>query len=86
MEKSVSFADLSMCYGRLKERGATLGSGTVIVMGIERKFIPLIQSILRFFRHESRGKCVPCRIGTTCPYCGVGCQMELLVQDGETYA
>lgn len=60
-----SFADLSMCYERLKERGATLGSGAVIVMGSERKFIPMIQSILRFFKHESCGKCVPCRIGTT---------------------
>lgn len=60
-----SFADLSMCYERLKERGATLGSGAVIVIGSERKLIPMIQSILRFFRHESCGKCVPCRIGTT---------------------
>lgn len=59
-----SFADLSMCYERLKERGATLGSGAIIVMGSGRKFIPMIQSILRFFRHESCGKCVPCRIGT----------------------
>ena len=58
-----SFADLSMCYERLKERGATLGSGAVIVMGSERKFIPMIQSILRFFKHESCGKCVPCRVG-----------------------
>ncbi len=63
-----SFSDLSMCYERLKERGATLGSGAVIVMGSGRKFIPMIQSILRFFRHESCGKCVPCRIGTTYIY------------------
>lgn len=60
-----SFSDLSLCYERLKERGATLGSGAVIVVGSERKLIPLIQSILRFFRHESCGKCVPCRLGTT---------------------
>ena len=60
-----SYSDLSMCYERLKERGATLGSGTVIVAGSNRNLIPMIQSILRFFRHESCGKCVPCRIGTT---------------------
>jgi NADH:ubiquinone oxidoreductase subunit F (NADH-binding) len=60
-----SFSDLSLCYERLKERGATLGSGAVIVVGSDRKLIPLMQSILRFFRHESCGKCVPCRLGTT---------------------
>ena len=60
-----SFSDLSLCYERLKERGATLGSGAVIVIGSDRNLIPLIQSILRFFRHESCGKCVPCRLGTT---------------------
>ena len=60
-----SFSDLSLCYERLKERGATLGSGAVIVIGDDRKLIPLMQSILRFFRHESCGKCVPCRLGTT---------------------
>ncbi len=59
-----SFSDLSLCYERLKERGATLGSGAVIVVGSDRKLIPLMQSILRFFMHESCGKCVPCRIGT----------------------
>jgi NADH:ubiquinone oxidoreductase subunit F (NADH-binding) len=40
----------------------------VIVVGSKRKLIPLIQSILRFFRHESCGKCVPCRLGTTYIY------------------
>lgn len=60
-----SFSDLSLCYERLKERGATLGSGAVIVIGSNRKLIPVMQSILRFFRHESCGKCVPCRLGTT---------------------
>ncbi|MBN2213318.1 MAG: SLBB domain-containing protein [Bacteroidales bacterium] len=60
-----SFSGLSLCYERLKEQGATLGSGAVIVIGNERKLIPLMQSILMFFRHESCGKCVPCRVGTT---------------------
>ncbi len=60
-----ALSDLSLCYERLKERGATLGSGAVIVVGSDRKLIPVMQSILRFFRHESCGKCVPCRLGTT---------------------
>lgn len=60
-----ALSDLSLCYERLKERGATLGSGAVIVVDSDRKLIPVMQSILRFFRHESCGKCVPCRLGTT---------------------
>ncbi|MBE0677121.1 MAG: SLBB domain-containing protein [Bacteroidales bacterium] len=61
----VSFSDASMCYEKLRELGATLGSGAVIVVGSNRKLIPLLQNILHFFRHESCGKCVPCRLGTT---------------------
>ena len=60
-----SLANISLCYERLKEKGARLGSGAVIVAGSQRPLIPLIQNILRFFRHESCGKCIPCRIGTS---------------------
>ena len=61
----LSYADAVMSYDELRERGATLGSGAVIVLGSNRKLIPFIQNILKFFRHESCGKCVPCRIGTS---------------------
>lgn len=63
-----SLADCEMCYDILREKGATLGAGAVIVIGSKRKLIPLLQSILRFFRHESCGKCVPCRLGTSYIY------------------
>lgn len=61
----LSCDDAVMCYDELKEKGATLGSGAIIVVGSNRKLIPFIQNILKFFRHESCGKCVPCRIGTS---------------------
>ncbi|HPE18510.1 MAG TPA: NADH-ubiquinone oxidoreductase-F iron-sulfur binding region domain-containing protein [Tenuifilaceae bacterium] len=60
-----SFADVEMGYDKLKERGATLGSGAIIVIGSEKHLIPILQSILKFFKHESCGKCVPCRLGTS---------------------
>jgi NADH:ubiquinone oxidoreductase subunit F (NADH-binding) len=63
-----SFADAEMGYDKLKERGATLGSGAIIVVGSEKPLIPLLQSILKFFKHESCGKCVPCRLGTNYLY------------------
>jgi NADH:ubiquinone oxidoreductase subunit F (NADH-binding) len=59
-----SFADIEMGFDKLKEKGATLGSGAIIVIGSDKKLIPTLQNILKFFKHESCGKCVPCRLGT----------------------
>lgn len=44
--------------------GAMLGSGSVIVFGPNTDFGPVLARIARFFRDESCGQCVPCRIGT----------------------
>ncbi len=59
-----SFLDTPLSFEALKERGATLGSGAVIVLGEGRRLTSILRSILEFFRHESCGKCIPCRIGT----------------------
>ncbi len=60
-----SMLDEKMTYDNLKEKGATLGSGAVIVMAEEDSVYEILHSCLRFFKHESCGKCVPCRVGTT---------------------
>lgn len=57
--------DERMTYDNLKEKGATLGSGAVIIMAEEDSVYEALHSSLRFFKHESCGKCVPCRVGTT---------------------
>ncbi|MGQ9846512.1 MAG: complex I 51 kDa subunit family protein [Bacteroidales bacterium] len=57
--------DIPLAYETLKKHGATLGTGTVIVLDNKTNLKALLQSILNFFKHESCGKCVPCRIGTT---------------------
>jgi NADH-quinone oxidoreductase subunit F len=44
--------------------GATLGSGVVLVMDDEVDLVPLLQRMAAFFRDESCGQCVPCRVGT----------------------
>ena len=41
-----------------------MGSGAVIVMAEDKSIRRMLHSILRFFEHESCGKCVPCRVGT----------------------
>ena len=53
-----------MDYDSLSAKGAVLGSGAVIVMDEEKSILEMLRSILRFFQHESCGKCVPCRVGT----------------------
>ncbi len=65
-----TFVDASMLgekmtYDNLREKGATLGSGAIIVMAEGDPVYDILHNCLRFFRHESCGKCVPCRVGTT---------------------
>ncbi len=57
--------DIIMGYDELKELGLTLGSGAIIVFDEETSVYDILNNILHFFKHESCGKCVPCRIGTT---------------------
>ncbi|MBI5359634.1 MAG: NADH-quinone oxidoreductase subunit NuoF [Planctomycetes bacterium] len=57
--------DMQMDYDSLKSKGFTLGSGAVIVLGEGRSLPEFLFGILGFFQHESCGKCVPCRAGTT---------------------
>ncbi|MCX7863071.1 MAG: SLBB domain-containing protein [Bacteroidales bacterium] len=64
----VTFLDVPLAYETLKEKGATLGSGAVMVLDNTTNLKGLLSNILEFFKHESCGKCVPCRIGTTILY------------------
>ncbi|MBS3770498.1 MAG: NADH-ubiquinone oxidoreductase-F iron-sulfur binding region domain-containing protein [Bacteroidales bacterium] len=56
--------DIPMGFDTLKEIGAILGSGAIMVMDETRSLYDMMHSILEFFEHESCGKCVPCRVGT----------------------
>ncbi|HRW63336.1 MAG TPA: NADH-ubiquinone oxidoreductase-F iron-sulfur binding region domain-containing protein, partial [Bacteroidales bacterium] len=60
-----SVLDTPMGYDTLKEKGAVLGSGAIMVLSEDRSVFDMAYSVLEFFKHESCGKCVPCRIGTT---------------------
>jgi NADH-quinone oxidoreductase subunit F len=56
--------DLPLSFDGAREAGATLGSGVVIVYGERADLVDAILRIAEFFRDESCGQCVPCRIGT----------------------
>lgn len=59
-----SVLDTPTGYTAFKEIGAVIGSGAVIVLSDETSLPKMLHSILHFFKHESCGKCVPCRVGT----------------------
>jgi NADH:ubiquinone oxidoreductase subunit F (NADH-binding)/NADH:ubiquinone oxidoreductase subunit E len=45
-------------------QGVSLGSGVVIICDTSISAVDLLEWLLNFFRHESCGKCTPCREGT----------------------
>jgi formate dehydrogenase beta subunit len=47
------------------ENGTMLGSGAVVVLAEGTDLLAASTNVLRFFRNESCGKCVPCRVGST---------------------
>jgi NADH-quinone oxidoreductase subunit F len=44
--------------------GATLGSGVVMLFDESVDLVEILRRIAEFFRDESCGQCVPCRVGT----------------------
>ena len=52
-------------FGTLAEAGTMLGSGAVVVLAEGTDLLAAATNVLRFFRNESCGKCVPCRVGST---------------------
>jgi NADH-quinone oxidoreductase subunit F len=56
--------DTPLTFEGVRAIGATLGSGVVLVLDDTADVAGLLQRIARFFRDESCGQCVPCRVGT----------------------
>lgn len=56
--------DALLDYESLAAKGTMLGSGAIIVFNEERKLVPMLRSLSRFYAHESCGQCTPCREGT----------------------
>jgi NADH-quinone oxidoreductase subunit F len=56
--------DTPLEYASIRELGADLGSGSVIVIDETISMDWVIKKTIDFFNHESCGKCTPCREGT----------------------
>ena len=57
--------DLPLEKVAVDKAGSMLGSGAVVVMDETTDAVKACLSVVRFFAHESCGKCTPCREGTT---------------------
>src|SRR5713101_8412096 len=55
---------LKLTFEDARAAGATLGSGVVIVYDESADLVDAVLRIAEFFRDESCGQCVPCRVGT----------------------
>jgi NADH-quinone oxidoreductase subunit F len=56
--------DLRLTFEDAKAAGATLGSGVVMLFDDSVNLAQIVLRIAAFFRDESCGQCVPCRVGT----------------------
>ncbi len=56
--------DLVLSPGDVRAAGLSLGSGVVMVVDQHADLVDLVKRIAAFFRDESCGQCVPCRVGT----------------------
>jgi NADH-quinone oxidoreductase subunit F len=56
--------DMPLTFEGTRTAGATLGSGVIMVFDETVDLPAILLRIARFFRDESCGQCVPCRVGT----------------------
>jgi NADH-quinone oxidoreductase subunit F len=56
--------DTPLTFEGVRAIGASLGSGVVMLFDDSVNLKGILARIAKFFRHESCGQCVPCRVGT----------------------
>ncbi len=58
------YLDLAIDYDSVKDIGAIMGSGGLVVMDEATCMVDIARFFTEFVQNESCGKCVPCRVGT----------------------
>jgi NADH:ubiquinone oxidoreductase subunit F (NADH-binding)/NADH:ubiquinone oxidoreductase subunit E len=59
-----SMADLALDWNAVAAAGSMVGSGAIVVVAEGRCMLDMALNAVRFYRNESCGKCVPCRMGS----------------------
>jgi formate dehydrogenase len=57
-------ADVPLDFDTLQEHGCFIGSAAIVVLSQHDSARAMAVNAMRFFAHESCGKCTPCRVGT----------------------
>jgi NADH:ubiquinone oxidoreductase subunit F (NADH-binding)/NADH:ubiquinone oxidoreductase subunit E len=57
-------ADVELDFQSIADAGSIFGAAALVVVGEGTDMIEAATNVTRFFRNESCGKCVPCRVGT----------------------
>ena len=57
------YLDTPMEYASVAKKGSMLGTGGLILIPEEKCIVNAMYNIVRFYAHESCGKCTPCREG-----------------------
>ncbi len=56
--------DIPASFDAVQQAGSLLGSAAIMVLDETTDMVWLAENLLHFYRHESCGKCTPCREGT----------------------
>jgi NADH-quinone oxidoreductase subunit F len=56
--------DVSYDFDSVAKAGSMLGSGSIIIVDDSTPVLDVALKVAKFYRHESCGKCTPCREGT----------------------
>ena len=56
--------DVPLTFEGTRTAGLTIGSGAIVVIDAGADIAAIVLRIAQFFREESCGQCVPCRVGT----------------------
>ena len=59
-----SLVDVRLDFKSLADAGSMLGSGAIVVCDEGSCMLDMALNAAKFFRNESCGKCVPCRVGS----------------------
>jgi NADH:ubiquinone oxidoreductase subunit F (NADH-binding)/NADH:ubiquinone oxidoreductase subunit E len=59
-----SMAGIALDFQSLAQAGSMLGSGAVVALAEGTCILDVALNVVTFFRNESCGKCVPCRVGS----------------------
>jgi len=59
-----SMVDVPLDFKALADAGSMLGSGAIVVCDDTTCMLDMALNAVRFYRNESCGKCVPCRVGS----------------------